>query len=67
MVRKPFMVRLSDDERETIRAAAEADHRTISDWMRLTSLQAARQSYARSGETAPKPKKSSNKNNGLRG
>lgn len=61
------MVRLSDDEREAIRAAAEADHRTISDWMRLTALRAARQSYARSGETASKPKKSSNKNNDLQG
>ncbi|MCC3246742.1 hypothetical protein LG047_15685 [Methylocystis sp. WRRC1] len=51
------MVRLSDEEREAIRAAAEADQRSMSDWARVTLINAARQSYARSGETVQKPKK----------
>ena len=39
--RKRYPLLLSDDERAQLQAAADADHRTLADWIRVTCVVAA--------------------------
>jgi len=40
--RRPLMIYLIEGEREAIRAAAEKDHRSMSDWARVKLLRSAK-------------------------
>jgi uncharacterized protein (DUF1778 family) len=55
---KKFMVtiRVTDDEREALRRAADIDRRSVSDWLRLLALDTAQTVIAREGKRARRAK-----------